>query len=85
MVPKQAPPIILDRKPVIGIVKNGGDTKHTRHISRGIHFVINGEQCNFHKTVWYEGGLQLTDIVIKKVWEDAFNPILGYDMARFDY
>ena len=49
-------------KPGICMAKNGKYTKHTRHISRRMHFVINGEECNFHKTLWPEGVLRLPDI-----------------------
>ena len=36
--------------------KNGKYTKHTRHISRRTHLVINVKEWNFHKTLWFEGG-----------------------------
>ena len=63
---------------------NFKDTKHTRHIARRMHFVINGEECNFQLTVWCEGGLQLSDIVTKNNSEDELNHILGYAMIRQD-
>ena len=66
------------------MAKNGKDTKHTRYINRRMHFVRNGEECNMHKTVWYEGGLQLSDIETKNIREDELNPRLGYDMVRLD-
>ena len=62
--------------------KNGKDTKQTRHIARKMYFLRNGEKCNFYKTLWCEGGLQLADIGIKNVMEDELNTILGYDMVR---
>ena len=65
VVLEQSPFVILDRKPAICISHHGKDTKHTRHISRIIYFVINVEEWILHKTVWYEWGLQLTYIVIK--------------------
>ena len=43
VVPEQAPLIILDSKSATFVSKNVKDTKHTRHISRIMHFVINGE------------------------------------------
>ena len=46
---------------------DGKDTKHTRNISIRMHFVINGEKCNMHETVWCEGGLQLEVILTKNV------------------
>ena len=61
MVPEQAPLIILDRKSAICVFKDGIYTKHTIQISRRMHFVINGEDYNFHKTVWCEVRLQLAD------------------------
>ena len=67
MVSEQAPPILLDIKWAIYMAKNIKDTKHTRQISIIIHFVINGEECNFHKTMWYEVDMQLEDIWTKNV------------------
>ena len=49
MVPKEAPLIVLDIKSAMCMAKNGRDTKHTRHISRRMHFVRNGEKCKMHK------------------------------------
>ena len=69
VVPEQAPQIILDIKSDVCMAKNSKDTKHTRHISRIIHFVRNGEECNFHKTVWCEDGLQLAEIGTNNVRE----------------
>ena len=43
VVPEQTPLIILDIKSYLCMAKNAKDTKHTRHISRRIQFVINGE------------------------------------------
>ena len=67
LVSEQATPIILDIKSDIFMAKNGKDTKQTRHISRRIYFVRNGEEWNFHKAVWCEGGMQLTEIGAKNV------------------
>ena len=36
--PEEAPLIILDGKYVMCMYNNGKDTKHTRHISRRLHF-----------------------------------------------
>ena len=69
MVTEQAPIIILNMKAAICMDKNGKDTKHTRNISIIIHFVINFEECNLHKTVWCEGGLQLAVIGTNNVRE----------------
>ena len=84
VVPQQAPIIIFDRKPDVCMEKNGKDIKHTRQISRIMHFVINGEGLNLHETVWCEGGLKLADIGTNNSREDQLNPILGFSMARLD-
>ena len=44
IVPEEAPIIMLDIKPLVCMVHNGKDTKHTRQISRRENFVINGEK-----------------------------------------
>ena len=63
---------------------NVKDTKHTRYISKRMHFVINGEECNLHNTVGCEVGLQLEYIVPNNVREDELNTILGYAIVRLD-
>ena len=77
VVPEKSPLNILDRK-------KGKDTKHTRHISRRNHLVINGGDWILHKTVWCEGGLPLAEIGTKNVREDELNHRLGYTMVRLD-
>ena len=67
MVPKEAPLIVLDRKLAMCMAKYGKDTKHTRHISRRMYFVRNGDKCKMHKIYWCEGGLQLAYIGTKNV------------------
>ena len=52
MVPEEAPLIVLDSKFAMCMAKTGKDTKHTRHISRRIHFVRNGEKCKMQKIDW---------------------------------
>ena len=59
IVPKDSPLIVLDSKSAMCMAKNGRDTKHTRHISRRIHLVRNGEKCKMHKIYWCEGGLNI--------------------------
>ena len=44
VVPEQSPIIILDIKPDVCMASNVKDIKHTRHISRRVHFVINGKK-----------------------------------------
>ena len=84
VVPKQAPLIILDSKSDIIMANIVKDTKHTRHIFRRIHFVSNGEECHFHKTVWCEVDLQLVDTGTRNVRGDTFNRILVYAVVRLD-
>ena len=85
VVPEQANIIILDSKSAVCMAKNGKYTKHTRHVSRRIHFVRNVEELNMHKKVWCEVSMQLVDTKTKKVKEDELNPILIYDMVRLEY
>ena len=78
MVPKEAPLIVLDRKSAMCMAKIGRDTKHTRHISRRIHFVRNGDKCKMHKIDWCKGGLQLAEIGTKNVSEPDLTPRMKY-------
>ena len=64
--------------------KNGKDTKHTRHITRIMNFVRNGEKCKMHKIDWCEGGLQLVDIATKNVDEHELTQRMKYIMVRLD-
>ena len=57
IVTEEAPLIVLYSKSSMCIAKNGKDTKHTRHISRRIHFVRNGEKCKMQNIDWCEVGL----------------------------
>ena len=41
IVPEEDPIIILDSKSAVFMDKNGKDAKHTRHIDRIVHLVIN--------------------------------------------
>ena len=43
MVPEEAPLVVFDGKSAMRMANNGKDTKHTRHITRRIHLVRNGE------------------------------------------
>ena len=43
IVPEEAPLIVLDSKSAMCMAKNGKDTKNTRHITRRMNFVRNGE------------------------------------------
>ena len=48
IVPEAAPFVVFYSKSAVLMAKNGKDTKHTRHISRRIHFVSNGEKFKMH-------------------------------------
>ena len=81
MVPNEAPLIVLDSKSAMCMVKNGKDTKHTRHIARIMHLERNGETCKMQKIDWCEGGLQLADIGTNNVSEPDLTPIMKYIMV----
>ena len=84
MVPEEAPLIVLDIKSAMCMAKNGKDTKHTRHITRRMHFVRNGEKCKMHKIDWCERGLQLADIGTKNVSEPDLTPRMKYIRVRLE-
>ena len=81
MVPKEVPLIFLGSKSAMCIAKNGKDNKHTRHISRIMHLVRNGEKCKMQKIDWCEGDLQLAAIVTKNVSEPDLTPKIKYIMV----
>ena len=84
IVPEEAPLILLDSKYAMCMAKNVKDTKHTRQISRRMHFVRNGEKYKMHKNDWFEGGLQLADIVTNNVSETDLTPRMEYIMVRLE-
>ena len=84
VVPKEAPLIVLDSKSAMCMAKNGRGIKHTRHISRRMQFVRNGEKCKMHKIDWCEGGMQLADIGTKNLSEPDLTPRMKYIMVRLD-
>ena len=63
---------------------NGKYTKHTRHISRIMHFVSNGGKCNMQKIDCFEGGLQLEDIGTNNLSEPGITPRMKYIMVRLE-
>ena len=81
IVPEEAPLIVLYRKSAMCMDKNGKDAKHTRHISRRMHFLSNGEKCKMHKIDWCEGGLNLADIGTKNLSEPDLTPRMKYIMV----
>ena len=81
-VTEYAPIITLDIKSAMCMENNDTDTKPTIQIYRRMYFVRNGEECNMHKIVWCEGGLQLVEIGTKNVKEDELNTGLEYTISR---
>ena len=57
IVPEESPLIILDSKSGVFMDNNCKDSKHTKHISRRVHFVSNGGKCKIHRIYWCEKGL----------------------------
>ena len=81
IVPEETPIIVLDIKSAVCMDNNCKDTKHTRHISRRVHFVSNGENWKMHNIDWCERGMQFADIDTKNVVENDLNTILKYSMV----
>ena len=84
IVTEEATIIILDRKSAGCMDKNGKDTKHTRNISRRVHFVRNCDKCKIHKIDCCEGGLQFSGIATNNVGDNGLNKIMKYIMVRLD-
>ena len=86
------PDIVLDEDPLIVLDSNssmctansGNNTKHTRHISRRMNFVSNGETFKMHKIDWFEGGLQLSYIATKNFGDPDLTPRMKYIMVRLE-
>ena len=51
IVLEETPLIVFDSKSAMCMAKNIKDTKHTRHISRRMHLVRNGENARFTKSI----------------------------------
>ena len=84
IVPEEDPLIVLDSKLSMYMAKNGKDTKHTRHISRRMHFVSKGEKFKMHNIDWCEGCPQLSYIGTKNVSEIDLTPRIKYIMVRLE-
>ena len=82
IVPESEPRIILDSKSSGCMDKNGNNIKHTRKIARRVYLMRNVENCKMKKNEWYEGGMQLEDIVTKNFEENDLNTRMKYIMAR---
>ena len=74
----------MDSKYAVCTNSDDKDTNNTRHISRQVHFVRNGEYCKMHKIDWCEGGLHLADTVTNNVGKNDLNPRMKYIMVRLD-
>ena len=84
IVTEEYPLIILDNKSAVYMAKNGKDKNHTRHITRRVNLVRNGEQWKMHKIDWCEGGLKLADIATQNVGENDLHTIMKYSMVSID-
>ena len=84
IVPEEAPLVIFDSKSDMCMANNGKDTKNTRHITRRMHFVINGKKCKMHNIDWCEGGLKLVDISTSNIGDHDLTPRMKYTMVRLD-
>ena len=81
---QEAPLIVLDIKSAMCMAKHGNYTKHTRQISRRMHFVRNGENSKMHNIDLCERGLQLEYIATKNSGEPDLTPRMKYNMVRID-
>ena len=66
----------------MGKIGKGGD--HTRHISRKLNFVRNGDKCKQHNHDLCEEGLKLADIATKNVGQNGLNLRMKYIVVRLD-
>ena len=82
IIPEEYPLIILDNKSTVCMAKNGNDTKHTRHMTRRVNLVNNGENSKILMIDCCEGGLQLVHITTKNVGENDLNPRMKYILVR---
>ena len=82
IVPEEYPLIILYIRSNFCMAKNKKNSKHTRHISRRVHIVRNGENLKIHKIDWCKGGLKLAQITTKNVGENYLNPRTKYIVVR---
>ena len=82
--PEESPLIILNSRSDVCMDNNGNNIKHTRHISRRVHFVRNGENFKIHQIDCCEGSLQLEEIATKNIGEYDLNPRMKYIMVRLE-
>ena len=84
IVPEEYPIILLDSKSAVCMSNNGNYTKHTRHISRRVNFVRNGDKRKIHNIYWYEGGLHLSYIANNNVGKNDLNTRMKYIMVSLE-
>ena len=84
IVPEEAPLITLDSNSDVCMANNVKYTKHTRQISRILHFVRNGENFRMHKIDWCEGGLQLVDIATNNFGDNYSTHRMKYIIVILD-
>ena len=84
IVPEEAYLIKLDIKSAICVAKNGKYVKHTRNISKRVHFVIMVKNVKLQKIDWCEGDLKLADIATMNVGEKDLNPRIKYIMLTLE-
>ena len=84
IVPKEAPLRLLHSQYDMRMYKNAKYATHSRHISRIMKFVRNGENCKMQNIDWCEGGLQLADIATKNVGQHDVTPRMRFIMIRLD-
>ena len=82
--PEEDPIIVFDSNYYVCMDTNGKDNNHTRHISRRVNVVRNGEKYKMHNIDLCEGGLQLVDISTNNVGENDLNTRMKYIMLRLD-
>ena len=74
IVSEESPLVVLDIRSTMFMDINGKDTKHTRHTTRIMHFVGNGEKCKMHNIEWCKEGLQLAEISTNNDGEHDLTP-----------
>ena len=64
--------------------KHDKDNMNTRHITRRMHSVRNGENWKMHKIDWCEGSLKLAYIATKYVGDHYLTPRMKYIIVGLD-
>ena len=84
IVTEEDPLIVLDSKSAMCMAKNGKNTKYTRHISRGMNFITNGERFKMQKIDWCGGGLKLANVATKNIDDPDLTPRMKYNIVILD-